>query len=370
MEYNNRYNSLLRRRDKNFLKQIEQNQEQNQTQEQNQEQNQGKKEERKEEVKIPKNFKEYLEEFQRKNKNKNKKVREPFVCDYYGNFIFYISLNYNTFEFFQYQRYCPNYFRSVPIGSPSDFYESVIVSSTPQGACLRQQLDGGQIQLYSLEELFVRLVPSIYDTEDIVLFKDNIRNEFFAFVLNIEKSALFYNEQRLTCNNTYVPWNAYYDINIISDFGGENFTRANNIPLTQAQQTSIYNLSIIFFSRYFEGNRNVPFIILSILKIVEGGTLTSNITEVNFYTFVYISLILLNFLYSTSKKLLLGLTPGLPQDFINIFFPVKRQIYYNGLYMSWLVSRSGYLGFGDSINTSNGDGTYIPVPIGPNNIPP
>jgi hypothetical protein len=58
----------------------------------------------------------------------------------------------------------------------------------------------------------------------------------------------------------------------------------------------------------------------------------------------------------------LGKDPGIPKQFLDLFFPSDRQRYYYNLYLTWIQSRNKYLGFGDRVNVSNGDGTYIRVP--------
>lgn len=70
----------------------------------------------------------------------------------------------------------------------------------------------------------------------------------------------------------------------------------------------------------------------------------------------------MSFLYGTSRKLLLGLETGLSKLFIETFFPRKRQLYYYNLYNSWIISRIQYKGFGDRINSSNGDDTFVQIP--------
>jgi hypothetical protein len=67
----------------------------------------------------------------------------------------------------------------------------------------------------------------------------------------------------------------------------------------------------------------------------------------------------MSFLYGTSRKLLLGLETGLSKKFVETFFPRNRQLYYYNLYNSWIISRIKYKGFGDRINTSNGDDSFV-----------
>ena len=67
----------------------------------------------------------------------------------------------------------------------------------------------------------------------------------------------------------------------------------------------------------------------------------------------------MSFLYGTSRKLLRGLETGLSKLFIETFFPRNRQLYYYSLYNSWIISRIQYKGFGDRINSSNGDDSFV-----------
>ena len=75
-----------------------------------------------------------------------------------------ISLNYSPLDKFQYYRIVPNYYRFFkPYQSPVPFeeiYEVAITQNTPDGECLRAQLATGPIVLWSLEEMFLKLVPS------------------------------------------------------------------------------------------------------------------------------------------------------------------------------------------------------------------
>ena len=269
-----------------------------------------------------------------------------------------ISVNYNTFNRYQFYRIVPDYFRYVPPDAQFINYRDEVLEGTGStAACLREQLVYGPIRLWSLEEMFIKLVPSINDDEVTLNYKDNIRNEFMAFCLNIEKTYIFYNKGRKTCNNTYVPWEAIYNLNKLFENPsiGVNFAPlyASSVPLTQLDQTIIYKLAINYFkdTKINYGN---------IVKKAFGIPIEE--TEINFYQMVYIIFVLLQDLFHISETLLLGKTSGLPQKFVDLYFPKNRQKYYFNLYFSWLQSRNGYFGFGNPINVSNGDGTYIRIP--------
>jgi len=226
--------------------------------------------------------------------------------------------------------------------------------------CLRRQLRSGPIDLYSLEEIFIRIVPSINDSPEDTIFKDNIRNEFISFALNIEKSYLYYNKGRQTCNNNFVPWDAVFDITTINPTTF-SYQYSQNIPLTQYDQYIIYNLSMNYFDSVFSIRNTSRLNYFNIIRLALGLPIIGNLTVVNFYNLIYFSFVFLNQLFTISQTLLLGKDPGIPKKFLDLFFPIERQKYYYNLYLSWIQSRNKYLGFGDRVNISNGDGTYIRV---------
>ena len=286
-----------------------------------------------------------------------------------GTFIF---LNYNNVIRYQYNRYVPDYFRKYNEECGFNNYEEAIMDTTlplsPLSICLRKQLRFGPIDLYSLEEIFIRIVPTINDSPEMTIFKDNIRNEFFAFALNIEKSYLYFNIGRATCNNNLIPWNSTFNVEpaLGQDFDkGTTFTYTygQNVPLSQYDQYALYNLSVNYFNIIFRNNNpNYRLNYYNLVRLALGLPIVGELTSVNFYNLIYFSFIFLNKLFSISQTLLLGKDPGIPKQFLDLFFPYKRQKYYYDLYLSWVQSRNRYMGFGDSINTSNGDGTYIQIP--------
>jgi photosystem II stability/assembly factor-like uncharacterized protein len=287
-----------------------------------------------------------------------------------GTFIF---IDYNNLIRYQYNRYVPNYFRKYYEECGFNNYEEALMNTnlplSPLSICLRKQLRFGPINLYSLEEIFIRIVPSINDSVELTSFKDNIRNEFFAFTLNIEKSYLYFNIGRDTCNNNIIPWKSTFNVEAVQneDFDtGTTFsyTYGKNIPITQYDQYIIYNLSVNYFNINFRNSntRGNSLNYNNIIRLALGLPIVGELTIVNFYNLIYFSYIFLTKLFSISQTLLLGKDPGIPKQFLDLFFPFKRQKYYYNLYLSWMQSRNKYLGFGNSINTSNGDGTYISVP--------
>jgi hypothetical protein len=238
---------------------------------------------------------------------------------------------------------------------------------SPLSICLRKQLRFGPINLYSLEEIFIRLVPSINDSPEVTIYKDNIRNEFFAFALNIEKSYLYFNIGRETCNNNIIPWDATFSVE--PAFGQDfdkgttfTYTYGRTIPITQYDQYIIYNLSVNYFNINFRNTNKYRLNYYNIIRLALGLPIVGELTIVNFYNLIYFAYIFLNKLFTISQSLLLGKDPGIPKQFLDLYFPFHRQKYYYNLYLSWIISRNKYLGFGDSVNTSNGSGTYTSVP--------
>jgi hypothetical protein len=289
-------------------------------------------------------------------------------CYYYqSQFFTNVFINYNNPLRYQYNRLVPDYFRKYFPECGFKNYREALNGTEPISSCLRKQLRFSPINLYSLEEIFVRIVPSINDTIEDVAFKDNIRNEFIAFALNIEKSYLYFNKGSQTCNNSFVPWETVFTIDISL---GENYdtakvftyTYGQNIPISQYDQYIIYNLSMNYFSNYFNSRNNNRLNYSNLIRLVLGQPIVGELTNINFYNLIYFAFIFLNQLFTISQTLLLGKDPGIPKQFLDLFFPLKRQKYYYNLYLSWIQSRNKYLGFGDRINISNGSGTYIPVP--------
>ena len=100
----------------------------------------------------------------------------------------------------------------------------------------------------------------------------------------------------------------------------------------------------------------------SILKIAYNQPYVRTNTNTNFFQIINYTYSLMSVLYGTSRKLLLGLETGLSKLFIETFFPRDRQLYYYNLYNSWIISRIQYNGFGNRINSSNGDDTFVQIP--------
>jgi photosystem II stability/assembly factor-like uncharacterized protein len=280
---------------------------------------------------------------------------------YFGQRITSVNLNYNLPSRYQYFRLIPDYLRRYyPECGFSNYRQALNDVTLPISSCMRLQLRFGPIDIYSLEEIFIRIVPSINDSPADTIFKDNIRNELFAFALNIEKSYLFFNKGKDTCNNYSVPWEAVYTIETINP---TTFTYkyGKNILLSQYDQYVIYNLSINFFDIFFDSANNTRINYSNIIRLALGLPIVGELTTVNFYSLIYFLFVFLSLLFTISQTLLQGKDPGIPKQFLDLFFPIERQKYYYNLYLTWIQSRNKYLGFGDRINVSNGDGTYIRV---------
>ena len=292
------------------------------------------------------------------------KKNQKKCYSYFNKKFTQINIDYSNFYFYQYYRYTPDYFRYVDPDAGTDNYLKAISEKTQISACLIEQLNFGPLVLYSLEELFLRLVPSIKDSKKNIEFKDCIRNQFIAFALNIEKTYLYYNKGKKTCNNFIVPWEALFNINVFGSGSTEetfSYVFGDTIPLNMLDQVIIYKLSVNFFYKFFTGNTQKPFNYYNIIKKALNIPLDTPETEVNFYTLIYLSFKLLADLFTISQTLLLGKNPGLPTEFINLYFPPERQKYYYNYYLTWIQSRNRYFGFNNEINVSNGSGTYIPV---------
>jgi len=294
-----------------------------------------------------------------------------FCYTYEGQRFTEIFINYNSTLRYQYYRLIPDYFRRYFPECGFTNYREALMDTTiplkPISICLRKQLQFGPIDLYSLEEIFIRIVPTINDSPEQITFKDNLRNEFFAFALNIEKSSLYFNIGRETCNNNLIPWDAVFNVTVVQGENydtGTNFTYiyGKNVPISQYDQYVIYSLAVNYFNNVFSVRNNTRLNYYNVIRLALGIPIVGELTVVNFYNMIYFSYVFLNQLFSISQTLLLGKDPGIPRQFLDLFFPFNRQKYYYNYYLSWLQSRNKYLGFGYRINESNGDGTYIRIP--------
>lgn len=276
-----------------------------------------------------------------------------------------ITIDYNLSQYINYRKYVPYYMRFVdPYYSFVD-YNVAINSKTEYGCCLKQQVNGStNLELLNLEEIFNVFVPSILITNPLeVKYKDTIRNQFISFCLNIEKTYLFYEEGKLTCNNLLVPWanitpfslNQYESVSSICD---SSLIYTDQFLLDPLDQYNIYTLSVNYFQVF---NNMVSINYETILKIAYNQHYIRTNTDTNFFQIINYTYTLMSFLYGTSRKLLLGLETGLSKLFIETFFPRNRQLYYYNLYNSWIISRIQYKGFGDRINSSNGDDSFVQV---------
>jgi len=276
-----------------------------------------------------------------------------------------ISVDYDFSQYVNYRKYIPYYMRFLDPYYDFIDYNVAINSNTEYGCCLRRQVDGStNLDILNLEELFNVFVPSINITNPLeIKYKDTIRNQFISFCLNIEKTYLFYNESKSTCNNLLVPWASLTPFSLyLYEFStlplcDVSIIYMNQFLLYQLDQYNIYTLSVNYFQVFNNTNTNINY--ETILKIACNQPYVRTNTNTNFFQIINYTYTLMSFLYGTSRKLLLGLETGLSKLFIETFFPRKRQLYYYNLYNSWIISRIKYKGFGDRINSSNGDGTFI-----------
>jgi len=305
-------------------------------------------------------------------KNKNQNVKS--LCQYTTGLFSDLSINYNTenntvYGFisgaplvpYQYQRFAPNYFRYLE-SSGVGGYVFRLFQNTPEGSCLRTQLTSGQIQFYSLEELFILLVPLKTDSDFQKSTKNYNRDAFIKFCLDIEKTNIFYNQGKKTCPIFLTTeWGASFDIVIGAENNIIRLINASTRPVGVLDQVAMYNLSVSY--RNYFNTIPIKFNWVTILKLINGIPVDpSELTQVNFYELINLSYVLLSQLFSISQKLLLALDPGIPPEIISTFFPNSQQLYYYNQYFSVIIARNRLLGFGDTINTSNGDGTYVAVP--------
>jgi len=278
-----------------------------------------------------------------------------------------ISIDYNLSQYVNYRKFIPYYMRFAnPYYNFVD-YNVAINSKSDYGCCLRRQISSAiNLELLNLEEIFNVFVPSIYITNPLeIKYKDTIRNQFISFCLNIEKTYLFYNNGKLTCNNLLTPWanltpfalNTYQTVNSICD---RYIVYSNQFLFDPLDQYNIYTLSVNYFQVFNNNNKNINY--ETIMKIANNEPYIRTNTDTNFFQIINYTYTLMSFLFGTSRKLLLGLETGLSNSFIKTFFPRDRQLYYYNLYNSWIISRIQYKGFGNRINSSNGDDTFVKIP--------
>lgn len=288
------------------------------------------------------------------------KVENDKICVVLNSNFF--SIDYGSPRYVQYSRYGPNGFRYVDPNSP-DFPDYATAFETD--SCLRTQLFYGYIRYFPLDFLFILLVPQKGDSPSDVSTADNARNEWIAFCLNIEKSFLYFNDQKLTCNNQIMPLGAYINYLVYFNKEGQQISLVITqlgYALSQLDQAAIYSIATSSISNVTSTNLNKPINPATILAVNNDTSLITDLPIPTYFEIVFFTYSLLTFLFSTSNKLLQGKETGLPKEFIDLFFPLERQLYYYNMYYSWIQSRQRYLGFGDKINSSNGDGTYLAVP--------
>jgi hypothetical protein len=306
--------------------------------------------------------------FEKKEKTiveKEKTIVEPSCC-VLRNTSSAITFDYNISQYVNYLKYVPYYIRYVNPYYGFEDYNVAINSKTEYGCCLKKQVLGSiNLELLNLEEIFNVFIPSILITNPLqIKYKDTIRNQFIAFCLNIEKTYLFYNEGKITCNNLIVPWGNITPFSLNQyqtdlDTCDRTIIYNNQKLLDPLDQYNIYTLSVNYFE-VFNNSININY--ETILKIAYNQPYVRTSTDTNFFQIINYTYTLMSFLFGTSRTLLLGLETGLSKLFIETFFPRDRQLYYYNLYNSWIISRIHYTGFGTRINSSNGDGTFVQIP--------
>ena len=279
-----------------------------------------------------------------------------------------ISFDYDLSQYVNYRKYIPYYMRFVDPYYEYVDYNVAINSNSDYGCCLKTQVSSStNLELLNLEEIFNLFVPSINITNPLqIKYKDTIRNQFISFCLNIEKTYLFYNDGKFTCNNLLVPWASLTPFSLnqyqVSSVCDKYIIYTDRFLLNQLDQYNIYTLSVNYFQIF---NKNNQINYETILKIAYNQPYDRTNTNTNFYQIINYTYALMSFLFGTSRKLLLGLETGLSKLFIETFFPRNRQLYYYNLYNSWIISRIQYKGFGNRINSSNGDDTFVQIPQQP-----
>ena len=301
-----------------------------------------------------------------------KKIEEPLPsCCIFRRFQSTITIDYNISQYINYRKYIPSYMRYVNPYYGFEEYTVAINSITDYGCCLKKQVAGSlNLELLNLEEIFNVFVPSILITNSLQKkYIDTIRNQFLSFCLNIEKTYLFYNEGKITCNNLLIPWGNttpfslnQYEVYSSSDECKRSIIYINQFLLDPLDQYNMYTLAVNYFE-VFNNTANVNY--ETILKIAYNIPYVRTNTNTNFFQIINYTYSLMSFLYGTSRKLLLGLETGLSKLFVETFFPRDRQLYYYNLYNSWIISRIKYKGFDSRMNSSNGDGTFVQIPQQP-----
>lgn len=290
------------------------------------------------------------------------------ACISYDIRTFY-TIDYISPTTYFYQRYSPNAFRYFPTNVCTSYSECVLSSGEFDAAkCLVVDLIKGQIKFWPTEVLYTFMVPSILDDKDLVFAKDDLRNEWISFCLNLENNYLKYNQGKKTCSNTTInKWDCWFSASVWQNrqepqFCNYRFSPAYIFPFSQIDQAVLYSLCVNNIAS-FSNNKKNPFNPQIIMRLtLDLPVFDDEVTYINFYQLIFYTYYLLSQLFSISSKLLQGLDPGLPKDFIQYYFPLERQLYYYNLYINLIKNRSRNLGFGDRINSSNGDGAFIQIP--------
>ena len=276
----------------------------------------------------------------------------------------YISLNNSNIENYNFDRISPNFMRFYDIyrenGTLTGFnsYEEEILYNGGDielcglANCLRQQLMSGEVKYFNLRTLTYIMLPSIYDTNTEVERKNNLRNQFIFFCLEIEKSYLFYNKGLISNSRYSNNWTAYF--NVYYDFNNNKYeaTVFNKNNLTLYQAINLYTSSIRFkiFFRNIVFNNSVRNTFFANNRCVRDRPTTKELfTKINIYKrdnvlrFVEIIQYGLSFLtniYSISSEVISNKNPGLPCNWQKNFFSYKQSLKYVEEYYNVILTRN------------------------------
>ena len=278
----------------------------------------------------------------------------------------YISLDNSNIENYNFNRISPNFMRFYDIyrkdGTLTGFnsYEEEILYNGGDielcglANCLRQQLMSGEVKYFNLRTLTYIMLPSIYDTKVEIEIKNNLRNQFIFFCLEIEKSYLFYskglNSNSRYSNNWTSYFNVYYDFTDnkykATIFNKNNFTIYQAINLyTSSIRFKIFFRNLVFDNRvrnvFFSNNRCVSDI-PSKKELFNKIDIFKRDDVLLFVEIVQYGLSLLTNIYSISAEIKANKNPGLPCNWQKNFFSYKQSIKYVEEYYNVILTRNNY----------------------------
>ena len=180
-------------------------------------------------------------------------------------------LSPNVLRYYYHQEDYPPFYVSdlgVFMGYEFEFQQGPNTLFETCGECLRENVNDGDIQFFSLEKTMDLLIPNVTDTPSELDYKDNLRNDLLFFFLNIEKNYFKYYQGKKSCDNTNVPWEGYLRLIKRVETGTETYSTntINLYTLTIGQLLSVtvetgknfqLNDKVYFFANidiYFSGN--------------------------------------------------------------------------------------------------------------------